>query len=32
MSISARQGGGIAGFGIVGYDLALRGLKAILTK
>jgi 3-dehydroquinate dehydratase II len=24
--------GGIAGFGIVGYDLALRGLKAILTK
>ena len=24
--------GCIAGFGIVGYDLALRGLKEILTK
>ena len=24
--------GGVSGFGIVGYDLALRGLKALLTK
>jgi 3-dehydroquinate dehydratase-2 len=24
--------GGITGFGIVGYDLALRGLKEILKK
>ena len=30
--VLAASHGGIAGFGIVGYDLALRGLKAILTK
>ncbi len=24
--------GGVSGFGIVGYDLALRGLKALATK
>ena len=29
--LTASQGG-VAGFGIVGYDLALRGLKALLTK
>jgi len=27
-----REPGGVAGFGIVGYDLARRGLKALLTK
>ena len=30
--VSTVSRGGIAGFGIVGYDLALRGLKEILTK
>ena len=29
--LTASQGG-VAGFGIVGYDLALRGLKALLMK
>ena len=30
--VLAASQGGIAGFGIVGYDLALRGLKELLAK
>jgi 3-dehydroquinate dehydratase-2 len=30
--VATASHGCIAGFGIVGYDLALRGLKEILTK